>query len=54
MNREDYIDGTAYILLWRGQFKNESEWESICSFLCLSADTNRIKIYVDRGSYEIG
>jgi hypothetical protein len=52
MNREDYIDGTTYILLRRSQFKSENEWESICSFLCLPTDTNRIKIYVDKGSYE--
>ena len=54
MNINDYIEGTAYLILYRGQFKSENEWENICSFLNLPTTTNRIQIDVERGSYRVG
>lgn len=53
MNINDYIDGTAFLILYRGQFKSENEWEKICAFLKLPHTTDKIKISVDKTSYEI-
>ena len=54
MNINDYIEGTAYLILYRGQFNSDNEWEKICSFLNLPATTDRIKVNVERGSYCVG
>ena len=51
MNINDYIPGTAYLLLYRSQFKSENEWEKICTFLNLPTSTAKIAIDVEKGSY---
>ena len=53
MNINDYIKGTAFLLLYRGQFKSEYEWEAICTFLDIPVTTNRISIDVEKGSYRV-
>lgn len=53
MNINDYIEGTAYLILYRGQFKSDNEWEKICSFLDIPTTTNKISIDVERGSYRV-
>lgn len=51
MTLNDYVPGTAYLLLYRGQFKSENEWEKICTFLNLPLSTDKIAIDVEKGSY---
>ena len=54
LNINDYVPGTAYLRLYRGQFKSESEWENICTFLDLPTTVNKIFLDVEKGRYEVG
>lgn len=52
MKIDDYIAGTAFIILTRNKFKHEEDFEDLLSFLKLPLNCDRINIAVCEGDYE--
>lgn len=48
MNIDDYVDGTAYIIIPRDVFSDKNYYNNLLSFLKLPSDTDKIKIYVNK------
>lgn len=49
MNISDFIDGTAYINLYRSRFKCDEDFEDYCRFLEIPTTANCIQISVSKG-----
>ena len=45
-NIEDYVDGTAFIILYRDLFASEYQWNRVCDFLCVENNRRNGKIYI--------
>lgn len=45
-NIEDYIDGTAFIILYRDLFASEYQWNRVCDFLCVENKRRNGRVYV--------
>jgi hypothetical protein len=49
MKIDDYYPGTAFIILYRRNFKEEEEFEALLKFLKLPLDYDHIYIRVSEG-----
>lgn len=52
MDIENYINGSAYVKLFRSDFKNDDTFDSYCRFMRQPESSDVLKVYVIYGEPE--
>lgn len=51
MTLKDYHVGTAYLTLWRHDFKSEQRFVDYCRFLCIPESVGKIVIEISNSQH---